>query len=263
MTGDPFERHNIGHLSPSSLRLFRDELPAWVAKYLLKAEDEGGPGAWRGKAVEAGVDRLLFGYNDVDADRAMRATWDLAAQGELSAEIEKEQGALPDFLVQAKIAFAGLPVPVNRQCRIELKLPGISVPFIGYCDWVWRDKGDDLKTTHRIPSKPDPQHTEQVAAYSVYTGLPFSLTYVSPKRWTRYEIIRPVADEAYDRLIEGALAIRSFLDHVRDGHDAMSMFSPDLTRFYYKPAMAEAVRNAKAISVLPSRSSPCNSTSAS
>ena len=60
-SSDPFERHGIDHLSPSSLRLWRDAPAVWIGKYLLRAPDEVGPGAWRGKAVEAGVDQLLYG----------------------------------------------------------------------------------------------------------------------------------------------------------------------------------------------------------
>ena len=38
MTGtkDPFEKHGIEHLSPSSMRLFRENLAVWTGKYLLR-----------------------------------------------------------------------------------------------------------------------------------------------------------------------------------------------------------------------------------
>jgi len=249
LIADPFERHGIDHLSPSSLRMWREAPVVWIGKYLLRAEDQAGPGAWRGKAVEIGVDRMLFGFSHDDAVKAMYGQFALDQMGELSPEIEKELGALEDFLLQAKIAFDGKPMPFSRQSKVQLALPGISVPLIGFIDWLWLDRGDDLKTTWRIPSTVDANdgHVQQIACYAMHTGLPFSLTYVSPKKWTRHEIIRPVIDDAYDQVIETALAIRSFLDHVRDAHDALSMFAPDYSDFHFRPPMVEAIRNAKAI----------------
>lgn len=249
-SSDPFERHGIDHLSPSSLRLFRDNAAVWVGKYLLRAPDEVGPGAWRGQAVEAGVDRLLYGMDGGAALEAMQQKWDAQAQGIIEPDAVKEFDALPDFLIQARIAFDGLPMPLQRQSKIELNLPGISVPLVGYCDWLWPDRGTDLKTTWRIPSTPDPSHVEQVSCYSMFHGVPFDLTYVSPKRWTRYEVTPSMAGEAYDRVIETAQAVRSFLSHVENAHDALSMFAPDYSSYYFRPAMAEAVRAAKAVRVI-------------
>lgn len=249
---DPFERHGIDHLSPSSLRLFRDNLAVWCGKYLLRAPDEMGPGAWRGQAVEAGVDRLLFGDGIDAAIDAMYGHWDNLAQGQIDPDCEKEHGALGEFLAQAKLAFADQPVPLQRQGRIELELPGISVPLVGFCDWRWADHGDDLKTTWRMPNggQADPSHVAQVACYAMHYGVPFSVTYVTPKRWTRYELPQQMLEEAWDQVIEAAQAVRSFLAHVENGHDALSMISPDYTSYYFRPAMAEAVRAAKAVRVL-------------
>ena len=73
-TKDPFERFGIGHLSPSSLRLFRAEPACWIGRYMLKVPDEAGAGAWRGQAVEAGVDRLLFGFDTTEAVLRIRCS---------------------------------------------------------------------------------------------------------------------------------------------------------------------------------------------
>jgi hypothetical protein len=250
-TSDPFERHGITHLSPSSLRLWRDAPSVWIGKYLLRATDEVGPGAWRGQAVEAGVDRLLFNLGIEAARAAMRQKWDDLAQGLIEPNVAKESDALDAFLDQAALAFASMPVPLTRQTRMELTLPGISVPLLGFADWVFPDHGTDLKTTWRMPSSPTPDHVEQVAFYAMCSGKPFSLTYVTNKKWTRYEVTASMAAEGWDRLIETAQAVRSFLSRVDGAHDALSMFAPDYTDFHFSPPMAEAVRAAKAARVLP------------
>jgi hypothetical protein len=251
-TNDPFERHGITHLSPSSLRLWREAPAVWIGKYLLRAPDETGPSAWRGQAVEAGVDRLLFNLGREAAVAAMRDEWDKHALGLIDPQAAKESMALEDFLIQAEIAFAGMPVPLTRQTKMELELPGISVPLLGFADWVFPDAGTDLKTTWRMPSVPTPAHVDQVSFYSMHSGKPFTLTYVTPKRWTRYEVTPGMAAEGWDRLIETAQAVRSFLGRVESPHDALSMFSPDYTDFHFSPAMVDAVRAAKAVRTLRS-----------
>src|SRR5262245_7421068 len=87
---DPFEKHGLSHLSPSSLRLWRAEPAAWISRYLLRVRDDIGPAAWRGTAVEAGVDMLLFGNSPELAVTAMRTQWDFLAQGLVDPDAEKE-----------------------------------------------------------------------------------------------------------------------------------------------------------------------------
>ena len=252
MAIDPFERHGINHLSPSSLRLFREEPAIWIAKYMLRLPDESGPAAWRGRAVEAGIDRILFDLGMDAAKAAMTQEWNECFQGELDDDTEKEMAALPDFLAQAYDAFQDLPLPLTRQARMSLTIPGIAVPIVGYADWLWPDHGTDLKTTWRLPSEPDPNHVQQVACYSMYHGVPFSLTYVTPKKWARYNITTADAALAYDQVVEAAHAIRSMLAHVGDGYDALTMFAPNYDSYFYKRGpMADAIRAAKAKRTTP------------
>lgn len=249
---DPFARHGIKHLSNSSLRLFRDAPAVWIGKYMLGATDEVGPGAWRGLAVEHGLDHILYGEEPDVAIAAMHREWDRQAMGLADDKTLEEAAALEDFLVQAAVAFGGLPIPLMRQARVELTLPDISVPLIGYADWVWPDHGRDLKTTWRMPpkEKANPSHIQQVATYARYFKRDFHLVYVTPKRWTLYEVTEAVANEAFDRVIETAHALRSMLERVRDGADALSMFAPDYDDYHFSPPMMEAVKAAKAVRVL-------------
>ena len=252
MNSDPFKRHGISHLSPSSLRLWRAEPAAWIGRYLLKVSDDIGPAAWRGTAVEAGVDMLLFGNSPELAINAMKTQWDFLAQGLVDPDAEKESGALQEFFVQAGVAYHGKPVPLQRQARVELEIPGIGIPLLGFADWLWNDCGSDLKTTWRIPrAGPDPAHVEQVACYAMYHGVPFDLTYCSPKGWTRYEVTNDMAVEAYDRVVEACHALRSFLGRIDSAEDGLSMFSPDYTSFYWRPPMVAAVKAAKAARTVP------------
>ena len=247
---DPFERHGIKHLSNSSLRLFRDAPAVWIGKYMIGATDEVGPGAWRGLAVEHGLDCLLYGDDFVTAIAAMKREWDRQAMGLADDKTLEEAAALEDFLVQAAVAFGGLPIPLMRQARVELALPGISVPLIGFADYVWEDHGRDLKTTWRLPSKADPSHIQQVASYARYFKRNFHLVYCTPKKWASYEVTQAVADEAWERVVETAHALRSMLERVEDGVDALSMFAPNYDDYHFSPPMTAAVKAAKAARLL-------------
>jgi hypothetical protein len=253
LTNEPFARHGIDHISASSLRVFKDNLAVWIGRYLLKVPDEAGPRAWRGQAVEAGLDQALFygASHDTAMSFVMRA-WNERAQGLADDDTLKEQALLPAYLAQAMEALKDKPIPLTRQSRISITLPGIEVPLIGYTDYRWHDHGVDLKTTARIPSQASPDHVEQMSGYMMATGIPFSLVYASAKRWAVFDVTPMMAADGYDRLVESAHAMRSFLCKVEDGRDALTIVAPDYTSFYFTPPMIEAVRAAKRpVEVLP------------
>lgn len=236
----PFERHNIKHLSPSSLRLYREEPAAWVVRYLMGVRDEAGPGAWRGTAVEAGVDRLLFGYDKDMALAAMNAKWNELAQGVADDRALKEAADLGDYLAQAQSALKDRPMPLTKQSRISIDLPGIEVPLIGFVDYLWPAEGLDLKTTQRLPSAPQPAHVEQMAVYMEATGKPFSLLYVTPKKSAIYPVTADMARDAMVRVRRGALAVRALLEKSQGAYDALSIFSPDMSTYHWSPEMVVA-----------------------
>lgn len=238
-----FERHGIKHLSASSLRLYRDQPAAWVCRYLMGIKDEAGPGAWRGTAVEAGLDHHLFGQHEL-AQKAMYLAFEERAAGMVDGDITKEREALPQFLAQARLATEKTPVPLTKQSKISIDLPDIEVPVIGFVDYRWETTGLDLKTTWRMPSEPQPAHVEQMAIYAKATGLPFSLLYVTPKKWSIHEVTPAMAAEAMERVQTGARAIRHMLSKVESASDALRLYSPDLESYHWSPPLIEAYRSA-------------------
>jgi hypothetical protein len=238
---NPFARFGIKHLSASSLRTYREEPALWVLQYLHRIRDEGGPGAWRGTAVEAGLNHYLLGQPEY-ATKAMHVSFEERASGVADDQIHKEREALPMFLSQAREALKDKPPlqPKDQQFKITLELPGIEVPLIGYVDYLWDDHGVDLKTTWRMPSEPQPAHVEQMSCYMRATGRPFHLCYVTPKKWSLHEVSKDMADEAFERVLRGARAIRSFLSRVESPDDAMTLFSPEFEGYRWSPAHIEA-----------------------
>lgn len=237
-----FEKHGITHLSASSLGLYRDQPAAWVCRYLLRVKDEAGPGAWRGSATEAGVDQYLFGQPE-NATKAMHVAFEERAAGLADDKAVKERAALPMFLAQARLALEPHGTPLTRQSKINIEIPGLAVPIIGYCDWVWADVGRDLKTTWALPSAAKPEHIDQMAIYAHATGKPFELVYVTPKKHATYPVSPQQATEGMARVRRGALSIQHMLGKVDSGEDALRLYTPDFSSYLWSPEMRLAAHN--------------------
>lgn len=177
------------YLSASQINRFLDEPALWVMDQLYGIKSAAGPGAWRGNAVEAACDAVLFSQADDDA--ALKAAMDrfeVDAQGDLSDEVGKERAALSVYLHNLLPTIRGLGMPLTRQSKITLKLNSLDMDIIGYVDWRFPDYLMDLKTTGRMPSL-DPvsgrlkdkwDHLRQVAIYERAEGVTPRLCYATP-----------------------------------------------------------------------------------
>lgn len=246
---DPFAKHGIKHLSPSSIKLYRDQPAAWVCRYLMRVRDEAGPAAWRGTAVEAGLDHwLLFGANQ-EAETVYRqcvlvsqSKWDEMAQGVATDQALKEYGALGDFLKVGIAALKDFPPIISRQSKISIEIPGIEVPIIGATDYDFGDYGVDLKTTNRMPSEARADHVLQMAVYMKAKKKPFKLLYVTARKSAVYPVTEDMAKGAYERVVGAAHSIRHLLAKSADAQDALDLFAPDFSSFYWSPEMVSAVQ---------------------
>lgn len=241
---NPFARHGITHLSASSLNLYRNEPALWTLRYLHGARDDAGPAAWRGSAVEAGVDWFCMRPDDKPEEciNKMLQRFELDASGEATDDIEKERAALCDFLKVATVAFKPFGQPVARQLKIEHRLDGIEVPVIGYVDYTFADSLLDLKTTWRLPSSPKPDHKIQVALYAKETRKAPSLLYVTPKKSQVFGPETIDVDAAYRDLCRAARAVRTLLEMTDDAKSAAQMFCPNFESFYWSDELKEAAK---------------------
>jgi hypothetical protein len=231
-----FERHGIKHLSASSLNLYKAQPSLWVGKYLLKWKDEVGPAAWRGSAVEAGLDRILYPF-ETDGKTPIEVAmerFELDAQGELDdGKIDKERESIAAMVEQAKEAVQGWGVPTARQFKVETWIDGIDVPLIGYCDYSFDGFVSDLKTTHRLPSTPQGNHVAQVAGYWKATGKAQRIIYATTKKHAVYEVAEEELAAGWADLTRAAYSLRHMLRKASDGNDALQFFAPDFDSFYW------------------------------
>lgn len=223
---DPFRRHGIGHLSPSSLALYRQAPALWTLRYLFGIRDHATAYAWRGKAVERAMDAVIDGASDEQAVAVAIQAFETDACGEVEPEIDRERHAIPSMVLRAAPIFRELGVPLARQRRIEVWIDGIEVPIIGYADFVYDAVVIDLKTTYAIPSSPRFDHCIQIVTYADALKLLPGLLYISPRRFGVFGDKHVDAVAARRTLRLTAIAIRALLAAAETKEEAAAFFVP-------------------------------------
>lgn len=239
---NPFERHNIKHLSPSSLQTYQANPSLWVGRYLLKWADDAGPKAWVGNAVEAGLASYL-GADEVPPLQAALRQFEEKAAGDLSENVSAARAEIEPMLKQACDAMQARKgsYPTYQQ-RVEWFVDGIEVPIIGYKDFQFLDASIlDLKTTRAMPSSPKTDHAAQVGFYMIASKVDVGeLLYVTPKKSALYTLTIEQAHEAVKPLLIAAKAVRSLLNRVETGEDALSIFAPNFDDFRWSDSTKTA-----------------------
>jgi len=177
------------YLSASQINRFLDEPALWVMDQFFDIKSNAGPGAWRGSAVEAACDAVLFAKADDDAAlKAANERFEIDAQGDMADDVNKERVALPVYLHNLLPTIRGLGMPLTKQSKIVLQLNTLDLDIVGYVDYRFPDYLLDLKTTGRMPSL-DPvsgrikdkwDHLRQVAIYERAEGVSPKLCYGTP-----------------------------------------------------------------------------------
>lgn len=244
-----FQRHGIEHLSASHLNLFIAQPAMWAATYLMKQRTGVGPAAHRGTAIEYGVEAGLFDPSMPIAECQKLAGARFHELTRLSADprIEKERDSIyPSVDVAlAELRQYGIPDKPQdgRQHRIEITLPDIPIPVIGFLDFKWSKHGiiGDLKSTARIPSEISPAHCRQGAVYTASENgnMQTRMIYVSAKKVAVYPV-----EEASDHLAEVARiakAIENFLSLSDDSEKLTKCLAPDMSSFYWGDQSARTI----------------------
>ena len=242
-----FERHGLDHLSASSVNLFVAQPAMWAMQKLLGRKSSVGPAAHRGTAIEAGVEMGLF-----DPAVSVEACQNLAIArfNQLTAlssdpAVQKERVNIAPAvaIALAELRQYGIPEAAegNRQHRIEVLLPGVPVPFIGWLDFWFPAHGIivDLKTQGRLSSKISDPHARQGAIYHAAHGnAEIRFAYVTPQKMGVYRLDDPRPH--LTQVISIAQSIERFLGLSDDSAELTAALSPDLDSFYWKDAASRA-----------------------
>ena len=187
-----FTKHNIDHLSASSINLWANAPDVWVMSYLFGLRTPMGPAPWRGIVVEEAVVETLMGGSEKDAIQKALDKFDKRFL--VGDEATTKERAMIEPMVQLSVEQLmefGKPEfadEENKQEKISItaKGNGWEIPVIGFLDLVYPHHGVvvDLKTTGRMPSTMSAEHQLQRAIYQKAKGGNQSVKflYVTPKK---------------------------------------------------------------------------------
>lgn len=233
-TTNPFQRHGIEHLSPSSLNCYAEQPSFWCLKYLHGFKDDGSPAAWRGSAVEAGLDHWLFKRDKDVSLVAALDRFELDALGLCDDGTERERTAIAAFLDRAMLATGELGPPTVRQFEVNYWFEGVEVPILGRIDYEWEQEGIDLKTTNRMPSLIPGRHARQISLYQAARGKPYKILYVTPSKFEFKELSNEESQKALKTLEWHAHAIRRVLSMFSCKYELSKIFAPDWDHYFWK-----------------------------
>lgn len=185
-----FEKHNIKHLSASSINLWTNAPDVWVAQYLFNKRGPMSAAAMRGICTEDAVVDFLTGTLPKD-EAVAKATKKFDGAFMFADEkITKERDMIQpcfDLAIEQLAGYGKPDFPEEGQEKISItaKTDDYSIPVIGFLDLVFPDHGlvIDLKTTARCPSKMSAEHQLQRAIYQKAKGnQAVKFLYVTPKK---------------------------------------------------------------------------------
>ena len=229
-----YERHGIQRLSPSNINAYITNQGFWMMRYLFGHREPTNAAMSRGNAVECGCDEGVRAGLDTDEciaiavdDFNRRTALDVDAESR-AAELEN----VPGMVEHGLELLRPLGEPVGYQKKIEIMLPEVPVPIIGYLDWDYEDGSVvDLKTTKRCPSDISPSHRRQAAVYHRAVEAPIKFLYATAKRSAIYEY--DPAGNDLEVVRQAAIRMGRFLSISNDAKELAAIVTPDTSSFFF------------------------------
>lgn len=238
-----FARHGITHLSASSLNLFAAEPALWIMERLLKKRGPVGCAAHRGTAAEAGiVHGLLNPKAPIEECQATAlTTFDQLTALSGDPRRTKEREAVPAIVATAIPELRQYGIPDEVQTKIEARLDGVPVPFIGYLDLGWSTHGItlDIKSQLRLSSEISASHARQVGLYIHGTNREGRIAYCTPQKIGVYRL-ENAAEHVAD-MANIANRLQAFLSFSDDPHALAAAVVPNFDSFYWTDPTTRAL----------------------
>jgi len=226
------------HFSMSQKTQFEADTALWLMRHEFGIQSEVGPAAWRGTAVEMGCNAIFDGNDPLETAERV---FDSEAGDRSDEKIDAERAKLPKYLANLTpyIKESEWPTP-KRQIKVEYTFSGMSIPTIGYIDYLWPEWHMDLKTRasmppHGVGTAP---HIAQVAFYGLCVGLGGSLLYVTPGK-DKTPLLCPIDDDMAAAANKRTETTFQAMERVLEmGFEkAMKLFPPrDMTGFMWDDA---------------------------
>ena len=234
-----FEKHDVHHLSPSSINEFITCPQKWLLKVAKLNDRTGSPAMWRGTAIDKAVTMAIKeSLNDEQAIDAATSVYSECVAKDSSSFIDqkaeekrqKELMSLRGYMEAALPHYRGLGAPIEAQQKIEIIEPDIPVPIIGYVDLVYPTLIRDIKTVSRMPSSLPQTAGRQMAIYAKATKKLPVLDYINATKTQKRVVVMAVSDPDYhyDVAMQAARAMEKILSISDDIQEVASLLIPDL-----------------------------------
>ena len=238
-SNSPFENHGITHLSASQINSWIGD-PAGYLAGLAGLTSRFGPAAWRGTAVEKGIQAAVTG--DPDYLLVARASFEkenIANQGFFAdVTINKEYSAMDDYIRHGLSLYNNFGPPAFYQQKIVHELDDLEIPFVGYIDFLYDDQIRDTKTTARKPSNLTHNAARQLSIYNwAYPDKECWVDYITPREVVSWK----VHDVKFyqDQVLSVALGLRKFLSTSDSTIELCRMFYPNFDDWKWNKDMEQ------------------------
>ena len=242
----PFETHGISHLSASQINTWINAPSLWVLEKLLGKRGQMGCSAHRGTAAEAGISAGLFDQSMTQEECVAVAmpVYDRLTALSGDPKRDTERAVIPGMITQGlKLREHGAPIKPSSgdQHKIEVRLEGVSVPIIGYLDWLYAEEVLDLKTTMRVPSAMSDTHLRQASLYKLaHLDKRVRFFYASDKKSEKHTLTRGQYDNAIRQLTCAAMRLERFLGVSKDKMELAAIVPHSSESFYFGDATTKA-----------------------
>ena len=205
-----------------------------------------GCSAHRGTAAEAGISAGLFDHSltQEDCEAVALPIYDRLSALSGDPKRESERLVIPGMIRQGlALREKGVPIPPvdSDQHRIEIRLEGVSVPIIGFLDWMYPEEIIDLKTTLRVPSAMGEAHLRQASIYkNAHLDKRVRFFYASDKKSDTHTLTREQYDAAIRQITLTAQRMERFLGISDDARELAAIVPHDSSTFYFSDATTKA-----------------------
>ena len=240
-------------LSFSHLNEFAFYRERWALRRIFGYQFPSSAPAERGKAVESGLNMVLFCMSLQEASEKTIAEFDANCVGMTDPNVDAERANLVPLLELGATKFKEHAFQWNLldyQKKVEVSIKGI--PFIGYTDFHFEDKKTkedffiDLKTSKTNPLQMSTSHAMQQSIYHKATNARQMLWYLKTPTKTKPPEFTQLELASYDhhmKICEHIVNVMSnYLETVNSPEDVRNSLVPNPDNWIWKE---ETVLNAR------------------
>jgi len=253
MSNNPFEKHNVGHLSASSINEFITNPQRWILHVSGFRDRFGIPAMWRGTAVDKA---LTISIEEPDVSDAQIIAWaqnyfDEEHKGAISDRIpvnsikaESERDNLSRYLTPAIPHFRSLGKPLASQKKIKLEFEELPIPIIGYLDLLYDGVVRDIKTVGRLPTKVPTATCRQLSIYATAENCIPIVDYVHATKTASKVVVMPVENVDAHMVVvrQAATNMMRLLSYSDSIQEVASLMIPDLDDWRWSDGERVAAR---------------------